>query len=642
MAKTPDSIGKYRVFKQLARGGMGAVYTAQHPTLDRTVIIKKLTLRGDADMRERFRREAQIMMDLRNDAIVDVYDHFREGSSYYIVLEYVDGVSLEELIHRERYLPSDVALLIVREACRALVYAHERGVIHRDIKPGNILISRSGEVKLVDFGIATIHGDDESNLTREGMTLGTPVYMAPEQFQNTRNVDKRADIYSIGVVLYEAVTGQKPFPNSLSPDALARIQTGQYERPRKVNPKVSRFAAQIIKKTMKVRTDRRVQDLEWVIRKIDHKLNVDSRSQTTDILAEVVSGEKPPEVPARKPALRRSLAAALAGLLVAVGAYSYFTGYYREILMPRQYGALEMQIRLPRGPKAPSDLYVAAELFLDDNDEIPEIDVPSLSFHRRPEAETEELLVFHSQRLHLPAGSYRAKVMVDSRLSWQSFVLSPVASTTSRRLFLPGDPETAQLLEVPLSDSPAVPVEVDWRVTDRETGRDISRGTEVSAWINGRWLPWGPLVAARIRSGGVYRFSFGRPDYLDQTFSLAVRPEQTSLFLRVALPPVPGALVVEAAPEGYQLLVDGSTHIRSGGYPGQLIEVPETGTDSIRLVLPPGRYQVALKKGFNTTSPVRIEVPSGHAVPLSIEDTSGEATFAVGTPRADPRLSQNP
>ncbi|MFW5843487.1 MAG: serine/threonine-protein kinase, partial [Spirochaetota bacterium] len=168
---------------------MGAVYTAQHPTLDRTVIIKKLTLRGNADMRERFRREAQIMMDLRNDAIVDVYDHFREGSSYYIVLEYVDGVSLEELIHRERYLPSDVALLIVREACRALVYAHERGVIHRDIKPGNILISRSGEVKLVDFGIATIHGDDESNLTREGMTLGTPVYMAPEQFRNTRNVD---------------------------------------------------------------------------------------------------------------------------------------------------------------------------------------------------------------------------------------------------------------------------------------------------------------------------------------------------------------------------------------------------------------------------------------------------------------------
>jgi eukaryotic-like serine/threonine-protein kinase len=641
MAKTPESIGKYRVFKQLARGGMGAVYTAEHPTLDRTVIIKKLTLRGNADMRERFRREAQIMMDLRNDAIVDVYDHFREGTSYYIVLEYVDGVSLEELIRRERYLPSEVAILIIREACRALAYAHEHGVIHRDIKPGNILISRKGEVKLVDFGIATIHGDDESNLTREGMTLGTPVYMAPEQFQNTRNVDKRADIYSIGVVLYEAVTGKKPFPSSLSPDTLAKIQNGQYERPRKVNPKVSRFAAHIVKRTMKVRTDRRVQNLDWVIRKIDQKLNVDSRNQVTALLAEVVSGAKQPEVPARKPALRASLLAGLAGLLVAVAAYSYFTGYYREIVMPRRYGALEMQIEVPRGGKEPKDLFVAAQLFLDDNNEIPQVDVPPVRFQRREAADTDEAIVFRSQRLHLPVGGYRAKVVVDSRLTWQSFVLDSVSSRSQGRLVLPGDSQTAHLLEIPLSPPPTVPVDVDWRITDRESGRDITRGTAVSVWINGRWQAWGPLVAARVQSGGVYRFSFERQGYLNQVFSLALDPEQTTLFLRVSLPPVPGALIIESSVSGSQLLIDGSKQVRSGGYPGEVTDVPKIGEAPLRLVLPPGRYQIALREGLNTTSPLRIEVPSGHEVPVTIEDSSGESTFSVGTPRLAPGLSQN-
>ncbi|MFO8041745.1 MAG: serine/threonine-protein kinase, partial [Alkalispirochaeta sp.] len=252
--KIPDSIGKYTVIDRLAQGGMGAVYTAQHPTLERTVIIKKLTLRGNADIRERFRREAQIMMDLRNDAIVNVYDHFREGSFYYIVLEYVDGVSLEGLIRERRYLPDSVALILFREVCRGLAYAHERNVVHRDIKPANILISSRGEVKIVDFGIATIHGGEgsgggeggDAGLTREGMTLGTPSYMAPEQFQSTRSVDRRADIYSLGVVLYEMVTGTRPYPGTLSPQVIAPIQRGRYRAARAVNPKVTPFTNRLI------------------------------------------------------------------------------------------------------------------------------------------------------------------------------------------------------------------------------------------------------------------------------------------------------------------------------------------------------------------------------------------------------------
>ena len=152
---TNRKVGKYEVIGKVAQGGMGALYKARHPTLNRIVLLKRLDLRGVGGAVERFRREARLMMDFKNDHIVQVHDHFKEGSHYYIVEEYVDGISLDELIRRERYLSADAAVLILYEVAKALQYAHERGVIHRDIKPGNILISRQGDVKLADFGIAT-------------------------------------------------------------------------------------------------------------------------------------------------------------------------------------------------------------------------------------------------------------------------------------------------------------------------------------------------------------------------------------------------------------------------------------------------------------------------------------------------------
>lgn len=231
MAKIPESIDKYKVEALIAQGGMGAVYKALHPTLKRPVIIKKLTLRGSADIAERFKREARILMDFRHEGVVDMYDHFKLGQSYYIVLEYVDGGSLEEVVKKHRYLENGVAAYILYHAAVALHYAHEKKVVHRDIKPANLLLSRAGEVKLVDFGIAVSDTDSDEGLTREGMTLGTPSYMAPEQFQNTKNVDRRADIYSLGVLAYEMLTGKKPFPGGFSPELIANIQKGRYPSP---------------------------------------------------------------------------------------------------------------------------------------------------------------------------------------------------------------------------------------------------------------------------------------------------------------------------------------------------------------------------------------------------------------------------
>ncbi|HBG35631.1 MAG TPA: serine/threonine protein kinase, partial [Treponema sp.] len=241
MAKiSPEKIGKYKVVSVIAKGGMGIVYKAIHPTLKRYIIIKKLTMRGNPELRERFKREAEILLDLRHRNIVHMFDYFVEAGSHYIALEFVDGMSLDKLLVKTKKLSCQTAMLIFRDACKALLYAHENGIVHRDIKPGNILISSHGEIKLADFGIASSEKEAETNLTQDGSTLGTPSYMPPEQFSKTKKVDNRADIYAMGVMLYEMVTGKKPFSGSFSPETILQIQKGKFTSPEKIEASVDR------------------------------------------------------------------------------------------------------------------------------------------------------------------------------------------------------------------------------------------------------------------------------------------------------------------------------------------------------------------------------------------------------------------
>ncbi|SIP92785.1 serine/threonine protein kinase [Alkalispirochaeta americana] len=526
MAKTVETIGKYQVLQRLAQGGMGAVYTARHPTLDRTVIIKKLTLRGSADMRERFRREAQIMMDLRNDAIVDVYDHFREGSSYYIVLEYVEGVSLEELIRQHRYLSEDAALLILREVCRALAYAHERGVVHRDIKPANILISSRGEVKLVDFGIATIHGgEEESALTREGMTLGTPSYMAPEQFQNTRSVDHRADIYSVGVVLYEMVTGKRPYPGTFSPEVISLIQKGRYPRPRKLNPQVSLFTARMIGKMLKPLPARRFADLNQVIRRINRRLGLRPHGRTDSLVEACLEGEVLRVRPRRRGRVIAAAGLVAVGLLALVVAGGLHRGLHREFFQADAWGALDVTARVRRTGLEAEDIFLRGTLFKDDGDGIPALEEGALRFSAQAVEETPQYFLFRAERRHLPPGSYRAKIEAGTALWWHSFEVPPLR-------------EGPRHLAADFLDLPELPLEVTFDVRDRESGRRLTDEAEIFLFLENRRLPWSEEAAARLRSGRVYRFQFRLPGYREQLFSLAIGPEQARLHLQVHLEPL--------------------------------------------------------------------------------------------------------
>ncbi|MDQ1511116.1 MAG: eukaryotic-like serine/threonine-protein kinase [Actinomycetota bacterium] len=201
---------RYEIDREIARGGMAEVYLARDQSLNRPVALKALfpEFAREPSFVERFRREAQAAANLNHPNIVAIYDWGQESGTYFIVMEYVEGRSLRELIHSEGPLEPGRAADIAAEIASALAFAHRSGVVHRDVKPGNVLLTQSGTVKVTDFGIARAGTSD--GLTQTGSVMGTATYFSPEQAQGLA-VDGRSDVYSVGVVLYEMVCGVPPF-----------------------------------------------------------------------------------------------------------------------------------------------------------------------------------------------------------------------------------------------------------------------------------------------------------------------------------------------------------------------------------------------------------------------------------------------
>lgn len=214
-AELQEILPQYEVHMLVGRGGMGAVYKGLQLSLDRAVAIKLLPPaieRQDLAFAERFKNEARLMGRMNHPAIVSVYDFGRTtDGQLYFVMEYVDGTDVQRMIAREGKLPPEHALAITAHLCDALGYAHKQGIVHRDIKPSNVLIDIEGRVKVADFGLAKLADKAQnSGLTQTGMTMGTPDYVAPEALMLGSDVDGRADIYAVGVMLYQMLTGDIP------------------------------------------------------------------------------------------------------------------------------------------------------------------------------------------------------------------------------------------------------------------------------------------------------------------------------------------------------------------------------------------------------------------------------------------------
>lgn len=216
------------VIEFIGQGGMGLVYKARQPKLERFVALKLLpqALAADPAFAERFNREARVMARLNHPNIVTVHDFGQAGSFFYLLMEFVDGVNLRQAMQAGRFTPGQ-ALLLVPKICEALQFAHDEGILHRDIKPENILLDTHGRVKIADFGIAKLLGEvrDQLALTASGLAVGTPHYMAPEQLEHPSEVDQRADIYSLGVVFYEMLTGELPIGRFAPPSKKTAVDS---------------------------------------------------------------------------------------------------------------------------------------------------------------------------------------------------------------------------------------------------------------------------------------------------------------------------------------------------------------------------------------------------------------------------------
>ena len=256
--KTPRVLsGRYELSHLVARGGMAEVYRAHDQLLDRPVALKVLfpELSVDRSFVERFRREAQAAANLSDPHIVPVFDWGEDGGTYFIVMEFVDGRALSSILRTAGPLHPDRAAEIGSDVALALSYAHRHGVVHRDVKPGNVLITEEGVIKVTDFGIARAVNTEES-LTQTGAVMGTATYFSPEQAEGM-GVDARSDIYSLGVVIFEMVTGRPPFLGD-TPVAVASKHVREHPpRPRDINPGIPPDLEAIILKCLAKSPDHR-------------------------------------------------------------------------------------------------------------------------------------------------------------------------------------------------------------------------------------------------------------------------------------------------------------------------------------------------------------------------------------------------
>jgi len=253
-------IGRYKILGELGRGAMGIVYRAQDPALDRVVALKTIILADDAEGREEYQKrfflEAKAAGKLTHPSIVTTYDFGEQDGVAYLAMELLEGTDLRTRL-KEGALPPAEAVEVARQVAEGLGFAHERGIVHRDVKPGNIMLLERGRAKIMDFGLARMRAADHKTVT--GMVLGTPKYMSPEQVAGSP-VDQRSDLFSLGIVLYEMLTGGRLFGAEDMTQIMHNVTYQEHEPPTRLKPELPAMLDFVVARALKKDPASRYQD----------------------------------------------------------------------------------------------------------------------------------------------------------------------------------------------------------------------------------------------------------------------------------------------------------------------------------------------------------------------------------------------
>ena len=308
--QVPGTLGKHQIRRQLGAGAMGTVYEGWDPVIERRLAIKTVQLPHAADEETaqaiaRFRREAQAAGRLTHPNIVGVFDYGETDTIAYIVMEFVDGPALKDLLDRHERFSVPTIARIMEDLLAGLQFSHERGVVHRDIKPANVMLTKEGQAKIADFGIARI---ESSSMTQAGTMLGTPAYMSPEQFMGL-TVDARSDIYSSGVLLYQLLTGERPFDGSMTSIMHKALNTDP-PVPSRIAVTVPKAFDTVVGRAMAKRPEDRFASASDFMAAIRGAIAAPARSPEHDVQATVIA-------PSRSPKAAAPVTAPLAGSLRA-------------------------------------------------------------------------------------------------------------------------------------------------------------------------------------------------------------------------------------------------------------------------------------------------------------------------------------
>ena len=627
MAMMKDIIGKYKIVSKIGEGGMGKVYKAFHPTLKKHIIIKQLTITKKI-LAERFKREAHIMISFSHENIVPVYDHFKEGASYFIAMEFVEGLSLEGLIKKKKTISPLATILIFREVCKGLKYAHDKSAVHRDIKPDNVLISKNGEVKLTDFGIATMDTGKDEGLTKTGMVMGTPSYMSPEQLSDTKSVDKRSDIYSMGVMFYQMITGKKPFSGSFTAESISSINRGIYVKPKKINPSIPRVFKKIIKKTMNCKIKKRYKDLQYLIDFLDKFTKKKFKNQN-DIHKAIKSYINEPDnieisafqsIKAQKNKLQSIALAVGIGLLsvTAIVGAVIFTNTHYELLLARDYGCLKIKTSLPGDYyKNPGNVYVRACLtFLDVEEGEEKIEYKYILSHEgdnildmflKKEEEGEKDNFYSSGSIYLRAGNYQLELEIENKKYFKTFYLNPRAIQKKTLDSNSLDKDKKRIIYYNSAKAYSKQITIVPLIKDSQTGKSLYSIADLAIKIgNGKWLDWKiynekykDYMDSHIVSGKTYSFSVRATSYYSQVASFTVERDRDTVLLEVNLVKIPGKLVVNSSYKGLRILIDNRSENYIGGKTKKFVNFKKTIEGKSEFYLQEGEYVLTIGNNNN-------------------------------------------